>query len=69
MPDEKRQFLIGEIRKRKGLTQLQCAEHYKVSLTTFNYWENNFGTLPASRAREIVDFLSDGELTLDDIYF
>lgn len=69
MPDEKRKFLIGEVRKRKKLTQLDCAKHYNVSLTTYNYWENNFGSIPASRAKDIVDFLSDGELTLDDIYF
>lgn len=66
---KERKYYISEIRKRKGLTQLDCAKHYNVSLTTYNTWEKNFGSIPCSKAKEIVDFLSDGALTLDDIYF
>ena len=69
MQGEKRRYKIGEIRRRKGLTQKEVADYYGVSLTTYNKWENFFGDLPATRAREIVDFLSDGSMTLDDIDF
>ncbi len=69
MRDEKRRYKIGEIRRRKGLTQKEVADKYGVSLTTYNKWENYFGDLPVTRAMEIVAFLSDDSMTLDDIDF
>ena len=60
---------IGEVRKRKKLTQKDVADHFGVSLTTYNGWENNFGKLPVTKAKEIIDYLSDKTLTLDDIIF
>lgn len=60
---------IGEVRKRKKLTQKDVADHFGVSLTTYNGWEKNFGKLPVTKAKEIIDYLSDKTLTLDDIIF
>lgn len=69
MNEEKRRFKIGELRRRKGLTQKEVAEIFGVSLTTYNKWENYFGELPVRKAKELVCFLSDNKLTLDDVDF
>lgn len=69
MDEPKRRFKIGELRKRKKLTQKEVASKFGVSLTTYNKWENSFGDLPARKAKEIVGFLTDDTMTLDDVDF
>lgn len=65
--ETERKFYISELRKRKGLTQDDMAKMLEISRTTYNFWERNFKKLPVSKANYIVKFLSDGELTLDNI--
>ena len=69
MNETKRRFTIGELRRRKGLTQREVAKIFGVSLTTYNKWENSFGELPIRKANDLLCFLSDGKLTLDDVDF
>ena len=67
--EDKKTFYISELRKRKGLTQKDVADKFGVSLTTYNTWENSFGRLPVTKAKELVSYLTDDSLTLDDVCF
>ena len=69
MDDKRQKLKLSEIRQRKKLTQREVADKFGVSLTTYNTWENNFGRLPIIRAKEIVSYLSDNKMTIDDIIY
>lgn len=59
-------FKLKELRARYDLTQEQIAEKLRISTTTYSSWENNFGMVRLSKAKEIADLFN---VRIDDIFF
>lgn len=63
---EKQRYSLRELRARHNLTQGDMAKKIGISLTTYNYWENNFGNLSVNKANMVASILG---VTLDEIFF
>lgn len=53
---------LKELRKEKGLTTVQAAAIFKVSKSTYNYWENGVYEIDFEKLKEIANFF---EVSID----
>lgn len=59
-------YTLKELRARKNLTQVETAEAMGVSTTTYNFWENNTGSIKMSNAIKLAELF---EVEIGDIFF
>lgn len=53
---------LKELRKEKGLTTVQAAALFKVSKSTYNYWENGVFEIDFEKLKEIANYF---EVSID----
>ncbi|MCM1546238.1 MAG: helix-turn-helix domain-containing protein [Clostridiales bacterium] len=53
---------LKQLRKEKGLTTVQAAEIFKVSKSTYNYWENGVYEIDFEKLKEIAKYF---EVSID----
>ena len=63
---------LKELRKEKGLTTVQAAALFKVSKSTYNYWENEVYEIDFEKLKEIANYFEvsiDYLLGNSDLYY